>query len=95
MLLHDFFLIQLLLACIGKFLEGSRVEEMLVQTKSFWPDTVRALMYGGHCNRSERGLNILTFVSNCTGHQIKNVPWVSDPCFTKMCCECFDATFLW
>ena len=64
---------KVVLACIGKFLERSGVEEILVQTKSFGPDTVKAVMNGGHCNRSKRGLNILTFASYCRGRRIKNV----------------------
>ena len=64
---------KVVLACIGKFLEGSGVEEILVQTKSFGPDTVKAVMNGGHYNRSKRGLNMLTFASYCRGRQIKNV----------------------
>ena len=49
---------KVVLACIGKYLEGSGAEEILVQTGCFGPDTVKAVMNGGH-NRSKRGLNLL------------------------------------
>ena len=65
-----------MLACIGKFLEGNGVKEILVQAKYFGPDTMKAVINGRPYNRSKRGLNILTFVSNCREHQIKNVLWV-------------------
>ena len=64
---------EVVLACIGKFLEGSGVEEILVQSKAFGPDMLKAVMNGGHYNCSKSVLNILTFVSNCRGHQIKTV----------------------
>ena len=41
---------KVVLACISKFLEGSGVEEILVQTKPFELDTVKAVMNGGHYN---------------------------------------------
>ena len=50
---------KVVLACIGKYLEGSGAEEILVQTGCFGPDTVKAVMNGGHYNRSKRGLNLL------------------------------------
>ena len=64
---------KVVLACNGKFLEESGGEEIIVQTKSFVPDTVKVVINGGHYNCPKRGLNILTFVSNCRGHQINNV----------------------
>ena len=42
---------KVVLACIGKYLEGSEAEEILVQTGCFGPDTVKAVMNGGHYNR--------------------------------------------
>ena len=62
-----------MLAFNGEFLEESGGEEIIVQTKSIVPDMVKAVINGGHYNCPKRGLNILTFVSNCRGHQIKNV----------------------
>ena len=56
------FILKKLLACIGKYLEGSGAEEILVQTACFGPDTVKAVMNGGHYNRSKRGLNLLLFL---------------------------------
>ena len=50
---------KVVLACIGKYLEGSGAEEILVQTGCFGPDTVEAVMNGGHYNRAKRGLNLL------------------------------------
>ena len=55
---------KVVLACTGKFLEGSGIEEILAQTKSFGPDTMKAVMNGGHYNGSKYSLNILAFVSN-------------------------------
>ena len=52
---------KVVLTCIGKFLEGSGVKEILVQTKSFGPDTVKVVMNGGYYNLY------------CRGREIKNV----------------------
>ena len=48
----DFHTERMVAGSIGKFLEGRRAAEI------FGPDTVKAVMNGGHYNRSKSGFNI-------------------------------------
>ena len=57
--MSGFYTEKIVLASIGKFLEGSGAEEVLVQTEIFGPDAVKVVMIGGHYNRSKRSLNML------------------------------------
>lgn len=51
------------LECIDAFLEWSEAKEVLVQMRHSGPDTVKAVMNGGHYNHSKRGFNIFLLTS--------------------------------
>ena len=61
--MRDFRTEDIALASVGKFLEGSGVEEVLLQTEIFGPAKVKNVVNGGHYNRSKRGLKIFLLPS--------------------------------
>ena len=50
---------RILIACIGKFLEVSRVENVFVENEIFGPGVVKTVMNGGHYVRGKRGMTII------------------------------------
>ena len=58
---------KIVLASIGKYLEDIGAENVFVETEIFGPNTVKAVMSGGHYDRSKMGkfdcINILSTFS--------------------------------
>ena len=53
---------KIVLASIGKYLKDSGVESVFVETEIFGPNTVKAVMSGGHYVRAKRGMiNFVVF----------------------------------
>ena len=55
---------KIVLASIGKYLEDSGAESIFVETEIFGPNTVKAVMSGGHYVRAKRGIRLLSEALN-------------------------------
>lgn len=59
-MLGSFHLIKVVLSCIGKFLKGSGIENILVETETFGPGTVEQVLSGSNYARSFKGFCIIS-----------------------------------
>ena len=58
--LGGFHLEKILIACAGKFLEESGVENVFVENEIFGPGVVKTVMNGGHYVRGKRGMTLIS-----------------------------------